>query len=333
MKTSRPRLCDRRTWQALRNAARFEADFADFERALRFGTLFETTIMTPEQMVVELRLTSARVRDMRQRLSLAFPWAGPTHALLRRHALFPAAKMDWEKWLGQYRALRRRHAEVRQRFEERHLSVTQAWSLPRAAKFLGLEPNALAASQAEKWICGVHRANGHQLVFPAWQFDGKTRSLRRGIAVGLELLRDADGLDEWLRCAFFLTPFAALGGQAAVRVARRSGCDQAPSPPCRSPRPPVTHLTTAPRGAVPLALNARRSSRSPVSFPFFWGANAPGSAVLFRGGNPVPLSPHLFPRRREIGLLHSAKAAGLVPDRDLSRPVTCWVPLCIDPSE
>lgn len=218
MNPSFPRLCDRRTWHALQKAALFEANFADFERALRFGALFGTTILTPEQMVVELRLTPARLRDIHARFPLALPGAGPAHARLRRHALFPAAKLDWAEWLGQYRALRRRHAEVRRRFEEQHLSGTHAWSLPRAARFLGVEPDALAASHAEKWICGVHRTRDHQLVFPVWQFEAKRHAVRRGIAAALDRLRQESGLDDWRRCAFFVTPFTALGGQAAVEL-------------------------------------------------------------------------------------------------------------------
>jgi len=114
-----------------------------------------------------------------------------------------------------------------------------------------VEPAALAASHAEKWVCcGIHRASDHQLVFPAWQFEGKTRGLRHGIAVGLELLRDADGLDEWLRCAFFLTPFTALGGKAAVELVddpaaiKRLAPVPFPTPPSRPP-------DASPRGAPP----------------------------------------------------------------------------------
>jgi len=80
----------------------FAQDFAALEAALRRQRRQRVVVMTPEQLVVELRLTPRSVKQIERRFGVSFRWHAATYAALRRHKLMPRKRMLWETWLQQY---------------------------------------------------------------------------------------------------------------------------------------------------------------------------------------------------------------------------------------
>lgn len=66
------------------------------------------TLITPERIVVELRLTPARVVALERYCGLKLRWFNRTHAVLKRHKLIPKSR-DWNEWLVRYE---KRRAEL-----------------------------------------------------------------------------------------------------------------------------------------------------------------------------------------------------------------------------
>jgi hypothetical protein len=88
--------------------ANFQADFADLRRALNRERRLPRggVVMTPERMIVELRLTPKKVATLEAEYGISLPWFAPAYAALKRHSLFPRRKLAWGKWLKLYQAKR-----------------------------------------------------------------------------------------------------------------------------------------------------------------------------------------------------------------------------------
>lgn len=98
----------------------FFRDFAPLEASLGRGAKAGSTVMTPEQMIVELHLTPRLVRRLERRYRILFPWFAPTYTILVRHGLLPSARTDWEGWLKSYRKRRTEASQSQQRSAKRH---------------------------------------------------------------------------------------------------------------------------------------------------------------------------------------------------------------------
>lgn len=98
----------------------FFRDFAPLEASLAHGAKAGGTVMTPEQMIVELNLTPRLVRRLERRYRILFPWFAPTYAILKRHDLTPSARTSWEGWLKSYRKRRTEASHSQKRSAKRH---------------------------------------------------------------------------------------------------------------------------------------------------------------------------------------------------------------------
>lgn len=94
-----------------RGSRNFIRDFAPLEAALARSTKIGGSVMTPEQMIVELHLTPPLVRRIECQYWIRLPWFVPAYAILKRHRLMPSARTRWEGWLKSYRQ-RRTEAKI-----------------------------------------------------------------------------------------------------------------------------------------------------------------------------------------------------------------------------
>jgi len=78
----------------------FLADFSQLEHELGRGVACPL-----ERMVVELRLTPARVRKIEQHYGTKLPWFAAIYSTLKRHQLL-GKSTSWADWLHQYRLRR-----------------------------------------------------------------------------------------------------------------------------------------------------------------------------------------------------------------------------------
>lgn len=90
----------------------FAEDFAPLRAALRTGMAKKVAVLTPEQMVVELRLTPAKILYLKK-TGVPADLVATLHAVywtMRRHRLLPDRKKNlpandrWPAWLKIYRA-------------------------------------------------------------------------------------------------------------------------------------------------------------------------------------------------------------------------------------
>ena len=79
----------------------FKRDFAGLEKSLRAQRKHGrgTFILTPECLVVELRLSEAKIRTLELRYGLGLAALTTTYRALKRHGLFPRSRVDWGQWL------------------------------------------------------------------------------------------------------------------------------------------------------------------------------------------------------------------------------------------
>lgn len=103
----------RATGRRSADAQQFSQAFAPLETSLTRRAKMGGTVMTPEQMIVELHLTPLLVRQIEGRFRIRLPWFKPTYANLKRHGLMPRERIPWEEWLKDYR--KRRAAACRGR--------------------------------------------------------------------------------------------------------------------------------------------------------------------------------------------------------------------------
>jgi hypothetical protein len=82
---------------------KFREDFENLEQALRKEKANGGCVMTPERMVVELRLQPRLVRNIEKQYHIKLPWFLPVYTALEYHRLLPWSK-SWDKWLVRYRA-------------------------------------------------------------------------------------------------------------------------------------------------------------------------------------------------------------------------------------
>lgn len=211
-------LCSPRTLHALQKAAKFDSDFAPLERAIRYAALINGDVLTPEQMVIELDLTPARLREMEMRTNLRFGCLASAYEILARHSLFPAARTTWGEWLVKYRDARRKHARARSKFQQANLRAQSVWSTQRAARYLRVTSQTIVSWYWERRLCGLRRLGEHRIVFPSWQFDAQKRCVRRGVLTALSQMHRDGSVDDWVVCAFFLTKLPVLAGRAPISL-------------------------------------------------------------------------------------------------------------------
>lgn len=84
----------------------FLRDFAPLEAALVRSAPNRGTVMTPEQMIIELHLTPPLVRRIERQYRIQFPWFAPAYTILKRHDLLPTTRTLWKDWLKRYRRRR-----------------------------------------------------------------------------------------------------------------------------------------------------------------------------------------------------------------------------------
>lgn len=194
----------------LKKAAEFESDFAPLERALRYERRLGGTVMTPEQTIVSLHLTSEQLKRL--------GFFGLTiFEMLVRHELFPPKKISWEKWLGHYRRRLAAIARRRRAFRKAHLRSGSAWSIERTAAFLGVDSTTIFWRYFQHRLVAIEVAH-ERLAFPVWQFDLARRRIRPGVQTVLSEMPKSKRIDDWVVCAFFLMRHAALGNRAPVEV-------------------------------------------------------------------------------------------------------------------
>lgn len=93
----------------------FQRDFADLEKSLRAQRKRgrRSFILTPECLVVELRLTEAEIRRLECRYGLRLAALATAYRALKRHGLFPRGRIEWGEWLLIYQ--RRKSSLFRRR--------------------------------------------------------------------------------------------------------------------------------------------------------------------------------------------------------------------------
>ncbi len=99
----------------------FKSDFAPFEKSLRREGRLKggAFVMTPERMVIELRLTPAKIRHLGGQIPILARPLAETYWVLRRHQMLPSqlklptkgASDRWDSWMGAYTARRNANAE------------------------------------------------------------------------------------------------------------------------------------------------------------------------------------------------------------------------------
>ncbi len=91
-------------WRAGSNPKTLAGDFAALEMTLRREAELpnRTTIMSPDRMVVELRLTPEKARDIEARGGIDLRWVDPVYSAMKRHGLYPERRTSWETWLKKY---------------------------------------------------------------------------------------------------------------------------------------------------------------------------------------------------------------------------------------
>ena len=67
--------------------------------------------MTPERMIIELKLTPKRVAQMESLNGIELKWFQPAYAVLQKHGLLKNRKLIWEDWLVEYREAKRSHRQ------------------------------------------------------------------------------------------------------------------------------------------------------------------------------------------------------------------------------
>lgn len=83
----------------------FQRDFADLEISLRAQRKRgrRSFILTPECMVVELRLNEAKISRLERRYGLRLTALRKAYHVLKRHGLLPRGRIGWEQWLPDYK--------------------------------------------------------------------------------------------------------------------------------------------------------------------------------------------------------------------------------------
>src|SRR6187549_279992 len=108
MKTSKPRrrkIVGSNTPAAKLN--RFITDFEPLEQELR------TVCICPvERMIVELKLTPRKVKEIQRRTGYFCHWFAPAHAAMQRHGLLYPRVHSWEAWLARYKKRRKDVASI-----------------------------------------------------------------------------------------------------------------------------------------------------------------------------------------------------------------------------
>ena len=99
----------------------FKSDFAPLEKSLRREArlMDGAIVMTPERMVIELRLTPAKIRHLGKQIPILKRPLTETYWVLRRHQMLPSqlklptkgASDRWDSWMGAYTARRNAKAQ------------------------------------------------------------------------------------------------------------------------------------------------------------------------------------------------------------------------------
>jgi len=79
----------------------FKRDFAGLEKSLRAQRKHGrgSFILTPECLVVELRLSAAKINRLERRYGLRLAALTTAYRAIKRHDLFPRDRMEWGQWL------------------------------------------------------------------------------------------------------------------------------------------------------------------------------------------------------------------------------------------
>ncbi|MBX3750078.1 MAG: hypothetical protein KF897_08325 [Opitutaceae bacterium] len=95
----------------------FQRDFADFEKSLRAQRRRgrRSFILTPERMVVELRLSEAKISRLERRYGLRLAVLTTVCRAFKKHGLFPRSRIDWEQWLLIYQQRKSSQSQRRQK--------------------------------------------------------------------------------------------------------------------------------------------------------------------------------------------------------------------------
>lgn len=65
--------------------------------------------MTPERMIIELKLTPWCVAQIESSNGIELKWFQPAYAVLQKHGLLKSRRLIWEDWLVEYRRAKRSH--------------------------------------------------------------------------------------------------------------------------------------------------------------------------------------------------------------------------------
>ncbi len=125
--------------RSAKSEIRFLLDFAPLEEALAFGKRRKCGVLTPEMMIVELRLTPKRVAEIERRNEIRLPWFAPAYWAMRRHGLLRLRTRSWERWLAIYHRKRGAIGRAHPAFsfaeaEELHRQAFDMLSRPEKAR-------------------------------------------------------------------------------------------------------------------------------------------------------------------------------------------------------
>lgn len=89
----------------------FRTDFAPLEWSLARKKKSGGVVMTPERMIIVLKLTPRRVVQIESSNGIKLKWFQLAYAVLQKHGLLKTRNLIWEDWLVEYRRAKRSHRQ------------------------------------------------------------------------------------------------------------------------------------------------------------------------------------------------------------------------------
>lgn len=216
-----------RTKQLL-GAGRFILDFEPLEGSLSRTSRRGVYEMTPEQMIVELRLSPKKVREIKRRTGYSFyAWFTEAYRVMKRHGLLDPKNSSWESWLTRYREKRSTAEKTVDRFAASRARTLGDVVLPVIERASG--PALTASAVARKLGCTrpavlkmisrneliAYRllGTGTRFMLPAWQFRPRGR-----VCPWVSELVESYGGNGWALLNFVLAPRKRIGGQSYLHL-------------------------------------------------------------------------------------------------------------------